>query len=131
MGISLYFSQRFSKISSTWTYTSRHKTHSKWSCCLLANCRLRCIPCFERSLSMTSIKNPTGLGGVGRCVRARSPAHILSTSYEIFSPDFPSKKRLQRILSSGQYFAVRNAFLADFSSRTGGSFLCIDLCGTR
>ena len=54
-----------------------------------------------------------------------------STLNVTWFPDIPSKKRLQRILSSGQYFAVRNAFLADFSSRTGGSFLCIDLCGTR
>ena len=42
-------------------------------------------------------------------------------------PDFPSKKRLQRILSSGQYFAVRNAYLADLADQLGGSVLCVDL----
>ena len=76
---------------------------------------------------MTPIKNPTVLGGVGRCVRARIPAHILSTSYEIFIPDFPSKKRLQSILSSGQYFAAWHAYLADLADQLGGSVLCVDL----
>jgi hypothetical protein len=42
-------------------------------------------------------------------------------------PDFPPKKRLQRILSSGQYFAARNAYLADLADQLRGSVLCIDL----
>ena len=42
-------------------------------------------------------------------------------------PDFPSKKRLEWILSSGQYFAARNAYLADLAEQLGGSVLCIDL----
>ena len=42
-------------------------------------------------------------------------------------PDFPSKERLKSILSSGQYFAARNAYLADLAEQLGGSVLCIDL----
>jgi hypothetical protein len=42
-------------------------------------------------------------------------------------PDFPPKKRLQSILSSGQYFAARNAYLADLAEQLGGSVLCVDL----
>jgi hypothetical protein len=42
-------------------------------------------------------------------------------------PDFPPKKRLQRILSSGQYFAARHAYLADLAEQLGGSVLCVDL----
>jgi len=42
-------------------------------------------------------------------------------------PDFPPKKRLQRILSSGQYFAARNVYLADLADQLRGSVLCINL----
>ena len=42
-------------------------------------------------------------------------------------PDFPPKKRLQWILSSDQYFAARNAYLADLADQLGGSVLCVDL----
>ena len=42
-------------------------------------------------------------------------------------PDIPSKKRLRSILSSGQYFAARNAYLADLADQLRGSVLCIDL----
>ena len=41
--------------------------------------------------------------------------------------DFPSKKRLQSILSSGQYFAAWHAYLADLADQVGGSVLCVDL----
>ena len=42
-------------------------------------------------------------------------------------PDFPPKKRLRSILSSGKYFAVRNAYLADLADQLGSSVLCVDL----
>ena len=42
-------------------------------------------------------------------------------------PDFPPKKRLRSILSSGQYFTARNAYLADLAAQLGGSVLCVDL----
>ena len=42
-------------------------------------------------------------------------------------PDFPPKKRLRSILSSGQYFTARNAYLADLADQLGGSVLCVDL----
>ena len=50
-----------------------------------------------------------------------------STLNVTWFPDIPSKKRLQRILSSGQYFAVRHAYLADLADQLGGSVLCVDL----
>ena len=42
-------------------------------------------------------------------------------------PDFPPKKRLRSILSSGQYFAARHAYLADLAHQLGVSVLCVDL----
>ena len=42
-------------------------------------------------------------------------------------PDFPPKKRLRSILSSGQYFTARRAYLADLADQLGGSVLCVDL----
>ena len=42
-------------------------------------------------------------------------------------PDFPPKKRLRSILSSGQYFAARHTYLADLANQLGGSVLCVDL----
>ena len=42
-------------------------------------------------------------------------------------PDFPPKKRLRSILSSGQYFAARHTYLADLADQLGGSVLCVDL----
>ena len=40
---------------------------------------------------MTPIKNPTVLGGVGRCVRARILAHILALVTRYLSPTFHPK----------------------------------------
>ena len=42
-------------------------------------------------------------------------------------PDFPPKKRLEWILSSGQYFTARDSYLADLAEQLGGSVLCVDL----
>ena len=42
-------------------------------------------------------------------------------------PDFPPKKRLRSILSSGQYFAARRAYLADLVNQLGGPVICVDL----